>query len=64
MKPSYERELLETLKNIAAHLSEVSDHIFFISETMKANRNDKNNNGQSLRFGPAEPAFPAQEPTP
>ena len=57
MKPSYEKELL-------AALDQINLNLFNINQTLMELRNDEDNNGQSLRFGPAEPAFPAQEPTP
>jgi len=66
MKPRREKQLLAILSHISLHLSE-------INQSLKELTNDEDNedaveeayrNGQSLRFGPAEPAFPAQEPTP
>lgn len=62
MTPSQEKELLQTLQGIALALKGINCQTFFISQTLKGNRDEPNR--QSVSFGPAEPAFPTDKPAP
>ena len=59
MTPSQEKELLRTLKHIARHLSGLNDQAFFISQTLKRNRDEPKR--KPVSFDPPEPAFPSDE---